>query len=83
MTRINSEINKIIDYSEDNITDDVIKNIVIMDENYEIFELSNAIMDKKVDRTMDLLRNMLDRGDEATAIIGLIYNNFRRAFFCR
>ena len=50
---------------------------------YKIYELSDLLLDKKIDRAMLIIQDMLTKKEEPTAILSLLTSNFRRLYFAK
>ena len=80
LMRINTEISKLAFASNDNeITADDVKRLVHQNDDYSVFEITNALSDGNADRGIDLMKKMLEVY-EFPYILSLIYSNFRRMF---
>lgn len=60
-----------------------VKASVKCDLEYKIFELSDLLLDKKIDRAMLIVQDMLTKKEEPTAILSLLTSNFRRLYFAK
>lgn len=81
MTKIVSEIPKLIAFSGDEIINcDMIKSLISPDEEFQIFELTEALGNKNKDKSIKLLQNLLEKKE--SALLSLITNHFRRVAFC-
>lgn len=81
MQRISSELEKLISYSAGRapITDQTIKDLVVQDKEYQIFELAELISKNNAEKALDLVE-VLGRKNGFSIIVPL-YNNYRRALF--
>ena len=79
LTRINSELSKLLPYANDKkeISEDMVRSMVVADVSYNIFELSDAILNKNTDKAIKVTKFLLET-EEAYSVIGLLYNYFRR-----
>ncbi|HRX13932.1 MAG TPA: DNA polymerase III subunit delta [Eubacteriales bacterium] len=80
MTRISAETEKLISYSN-NITIGDVNALVHKDIEYQIFDLSTYISAKKGDAALETLEQMLKSGEEATGLLALLYNFYRRMYY--
>ncbi|HPG92205.1 MAG TPA: DNA polymerase III subunit delta [Clostridia bacterium] len=80
MTRISTETEKLASFSN-NVTEEDIVNLVHKDIEYQIFDLSNFISAKNGDKTLEILEQMLKSGEEATGLLALLYNFYRRMYY--
>lgn len=62
---------------------DDVASSVKADLEYKIFELSDLLLDKKIDRAMAIIDDMLTKKEEPTAILSLLSLNFRRLYFAK
>lgn len=75
---IKNELVKLNSYGEKEITSEIITNLVPVNLEYEVYELTNALGVKDADKSLKILTDMLKNNNNA---IGLISNYFRRMFF--
>lgn len=81
MTKITSEIPKIIAYCDDEEIDiNIIKQLVQPDEEYHVFEFTEALGNKNKDKCIKILNLLLQKKENA--LLPLIINHFRRVAFC-
>ncbi len=83
LTKLNSEINKLIAYvgdSEEVNTSDILQ-IVSKDAEYVIFELTEALSKKDGTTAYKIIDKLLEGKDTPTSIIAIITNHFRRLFY--
>lgn len=82
MNRISGELNKLVCYAaNDEITEETVENLVSPDEEYKIFELSEAIATKNNEKAMSVLNKLLAENNAPVALTGMLYNHFRRLLF--
>lgn len=81
MQRITSEVEKLISYSAGNsiINEEVIKDLVVQDKEYQIFELAELIAKNNAEKALDLV-DTLGRKN-GFGILGPLYSNYRRALY--
>lgn len=81
MTKIVSEIPKLVAFCGDEpINSDMVKSLVLPDEEFQIFELTEALGNKNKDKSIKLLQYMLEKKE--SALLSLVTNHFRRVAFC-
>ncbi|MCQ2387214.1 MAG: DNA polymerase III subunit delta [Clostridia bacterium] len=80
MTRISRETEKLIDFvgAKGTITREDINNLVSKDSEYKIYEMTDYIARKKFDLAIDIISDMLSKGDAPQKIITSVYNHFRK-----
>lgn len=79
MTRISSELKKVSSYSDDLIIDkEDISTLVTADKEYQIFELTENLGNKKSEKSLQILINFLEKKEPINTILALISNHFRR-----
>lgn len=81
MQRISAEVDKLISYSAGKIEIDeqVIKNLVVQDKEYQIYELAELICKNNAEKSLDLV-DTLGRKN-GFSILSPLYNNYRRALY--
>ena len=79
LTKISSELPKLCAFA-DNIDVETIKQLVAPDEEYQIYELTEALGNRNKNKSIKLLSLMLEKKE--TALVSLISNHFRRVAFC-
>lgn len=79
LTKIITELPKLCAYT-DEINADAVKELVSPDEEYQIYELTEALGNRNKDKSIKLLHLMLEKKE--TALVPLISNHFRRVAFC-
>lgn len=85
-SRIDGELNKLVNYfiQMDVIGTEEINQIVTKTQDYQIFELSNAILgsgEGNLKRAEEILRTLQDQGTEDYAIFGNLVSAIRRIFY--
>lgn len=80
MTRIEKETLKLISYVGDNgtITENDVKENVSMDTEYKIYELTDYIGNKKIDKALEVVYDMLSKGETTQRLLVSLYNYFSR-----
>lgn len=83
--KITQELEKLVFMKMDAgvIEIDDVKKSVRADLEYKIFELSDLLLDKKIDRALAIVQDMLTKKEEPTAILSLLASNFRRLYFAK
>lgn len=79
LTRINNELYKLAfyDLNDPLITKKLVENMVNKDNEFVIYELTDALSQKNGDKAI----NIIDKLSKEQGILGLITNHFRRLFF--
>lgn len=83
--KISTELEKLVFMCLDKrmIEESDVKTSVKSDLEYKIYELSDLLLDKKIDRAMLIIQDMLTKKEEPTAILSLLTSNFRRLYFAK
>lgn len=83
--KICTELDKLVFMCMDKgtIEEDDVKTSVKSDLEYKIYELSDLLLDKNIDRAMLIIQDMLTKKEEPTAILSLLTSNFRRLYFAK
>ena len=79
LTKIITELPKLCAYA-DEIDLNAVKQLVAPDEEYQIYELTEALGNRNKNKSIKLLSLMLEKKE--TALVSLISNHFRRVAFC-
>lgn len=81
MQRISAEVDKLISYSAGKleIDEQVIKDLVVQDKEYQIYELAELISKNNAEKALDLV-DALGRKN-GFSILSPLYNNYRRALY--
>ncbi len=81
MQRISAEVDKLISYSAGQIEIDeqVIRDLVVQDKEYQIYELAELICKNNAEKALDLI-DTLGRKN-GFSILSPLYNNYRRALY--
>jgi len=64
------------------VTASDVKDLVGADEEYKIYELSEAVITKNSQKTADIMTNMLENKMPVVNLLGALYSHFRRLLFC-
>lgn len=80
MTRIEGETKKLIAYvGEGGVIDkQAVKDMVSKDTEYKIYEMTDYIGKHKFDKALEIIGDMLSKGEPHARIITSLYNYFRR-----
>ena len=83
MTRITNELEKLIAYVADTktLTADIVKEFVVQDKEYQVFELAEFIAKGESKKAMDLVDSFMIKPGSAFVILSPLFNNYRRALF--
>ncbi len=83
MNKINLEIQKLVAYSfnKDEITDKDIKLLVNESEELVVFELTNLLGQKQVDKSLIALYKLMGNVEQNTKLFSLMSTTFQRMFF--
>lgn len=81
MTRIVVELEKLVDYCDEKIDVAAVDEQVVADPEFRIFELSSAIAEKNRAKALAYTDALVADGNQPTALIGMLYNHFRRMLF--
>lgn len=82
MQRISGEINKLTSYlgGEGRLTDDIVKQMVVQDKEYQVFSLAEYISRGDASRALDLVNSLYDKSG-GFGLLGALYNNYRRLLY--
>lgn len=83
MTKIENETLKLINYASDKkvITDTDVENLCFKDVEYQIYELATFVAQKKRDKALSMIKELLSKGETPTRLLGSLYTHFRRLLF--
>ena len=83
MTRITNELEKLIAYVADTktLTADIVKEFVVQDKEYQVFELAEFIAKGESKKAIDLVDSFMMKPGSAFVILSPLFNNYRRALF--
>ncbi len=81
MQHIASETEKLVSYCAGNcpLTEDIVKQLVVQDKEYQIYELAATIASGNAQKALDMVDVLSRKG--SFSIISALQNNFRRALF--
>jgi DNA polymerase-3 subunit delta len=82
-TASSKEADKLVAYAGANeiVTLAMVESIVTKNIENVVYDLTNAIAEKNGDKAYAIVNNLLDHGNQPTALISLITGQFRRLFF--
>lgn len=82
-TNVSRELEKLIAYLGDNeiITSAMVDSMVSKSIENVVYDLTNALAEKNGTKAYQIVNNLLDHGNQPTALISLISNQFRRLFY--
>lgn len=82
MTKISNEIKKVASFANGEVEVDDIKLLIEPDNEYKIFELTEALGSKNSTKSILLLSSLLSKKEPIPVLFGLISNHFRRLAHC-
>ena len=82
MTKISNEIKKVASFADDEIEVQDIKLLIEPDNEYKIFELTEALGSKNSTKSILLLSAFMSKKEPVQVLFGLISNHFRRLAHC-
>ena len=79
LTKIYSELEKLTALAGDTkaITEDMVRTLCVKDLSYSIFELTNSLGNKDLEKTVKIFNNLIESAD-INVVMGLLYGHFRR-----
>ena len=83
MTRITSELSKLVSYvgQRNKISQEDIRELVVEDKEYQIFELSEFLAQGKSLEAMNMIQALSIQGKSGFSVLTPLYNNYRRVLF--
>lgn len=80
LAKIATELEKLAGYvgQKGNITQQMIREMVVPEREYQIYELSENITKRNRSKTFEVLNNILERERSSVSLITMLYNQFRR-----
>ena len=83
MTRITNELEKLMAYVADTktLTADIVKEFVVQDKEYQVYELAEFIAKGESKKAIDLVDSFMMKPGSAFVILSPLFNNYRRALF--
>ncbi|MEG2014433.1 MAG: DNA polymerase III subunit delta [Clostridia bacterium] len=81
MSRISSELQKLLCLSHNNITTEDVRSQVYQDAEFAVFDLSTYISAKNSFMAQSVFDNLISRGEEVIKLFGLLYNFYRRMYY--
>lgn len=82
MTKISNEIKKVASFADDEVEVQDIKLLIEPDNEYKIFELTEALGAKNSTKSILLLSTFMSKKEPVQVLFGLISNHFRRLAHC-
>jgi len=85
LIKVNLELDKLINYKldEKQIVEQDIDGFVTKSEEYQIFELTNALILKQGDKALYIVDDIIKNKKNINMILNLIYNHIRRLFYVK
>lgn len=78
MNAVKNEIDKLCSYVEDkDITKEDIKNIIVPKNDNDIFNLVDSISQRRIEKALYILNELLYRGEKFTSILSMIERQFK------
>lgn len=83
MTRVTSELAKLISYAQNKgeITETDVRELVVEDKEYQIFELSEFLSQGKKQEALNMIQVLSLSGKSGFSVLTPLYNNYRRVLF--
>lgn len=83
MARINSELSKLISFSKKKgeIEENDIRELVVEDKEYQIFELSEYLAQGKKVQALEMVNALTVLGKAGFSVLTPLYNNYRRVLY--
>lgn len=81
MTRLASETPKLAAFGKPLLSEEDIRDLVVPETAYQVYELSNKISEKNADKALAILQSLLYKNDSPGSLLQTIYNHFRRMFY--
>jgi DNA polymerase-3 subunit delta len=84
MTKISGEVEKLIAYchGEAEVSADAIEELVIKENDYQVYELTEQVARKNSAKAYAILADMLSKSNDHQRIFTALYYHFRKLFFC-
>lgn len=85
MTNVDLELRKLMSfkYNEKIINEKDVENLVEKSDEYQIFELTNALFGGNGDRALYIVSDIIKNKKNISSILGLIYTHIRRLFYIK
>lgn len=79
-----NEIRKLIEYAGEDgkITRDAVDNLAVKQIESVIFELTDNLGNKKIEKAIDVLDNLIYQKEPLQKILITLYNHFKKLYFC-
>lgn len=82
LIKIENELTKLLNYKmNETITEDDVVNLVKKDLEYSIFELTDALAEKKETKALQITADLLSDRKQSMTVLPLIFKYFRRLFY--
>jgi DNA polymerase III delta subunit len=80
MTRIENETLKLCFYvgEQSTVTKEDVEQMVTRDSEYKIYEMTDHIANRRFDKALAIIKDMLNKGESSQMIIVSVYNYFRK-----
>lgn len=80
MTRIDNEIKKLISYvgKGGQITAQIVEDLVSRATEYKMYEMTNYIAKKQFDKAIEVVHDLMSKGETAHMVVAYVYSYFRR-----
>lgn len=84
MTRISGEVEKLAAYcyGKAAVTENDIRELVCVEQEYQLYELAEKVARKRYDEAYAIVSDMQSKSNDSSRLLALLYNYFRRLFFC-
>ncbi|MBQ7408377.1 MAG: DNA polymerase III subunit delta [Clostridia bacterium] len=84
MTKVSGEVEKLISYCHGagEVLEEDIEALVTKESDYQIYELTEKVAQKKNGEAYIILTDMLSRSNDHQKLFTSLYYHFRRLFFC-
>ena len=83
MTKVTNELEKLVAYVYETkvLTEDIVKEFVTQEKEYQVYELAEFIAKNDVKNAIELVDTISVKSNTGFQIISTLYNNYRRALF--
>lgn len=81
LSKINLELDKLVPYTNGNITTSAIEQIVSKDLEYSIYELTDSLANGKFEKAQQIKQSLLSNKKTSGSVLSLVQNFFRRLFY--
>jgi len=85
LIKIEIEINKILSYLKDDkvVNKELIDSLVHKNIEFKIFDLTDAIGRKNKNKTLSLMKVMLENGESVQMVLSLLFGQYKRMLFAK